>query len=103
MRALDKSTVLTLIAVSYQQDDIGQQVPIETRRKVYGNLSSISASEWFEAGKAGLNAEHRITMFAYDYGGETVAELNGVRYGIYRTYLGRNETIELYLERKAGV
>jgi len=26
-----------------------------------------------------------------------------VRYGIYRTYLGRNETIELYMERKVGV
>lgn len=42
-------------------------------------------------------------MFAYDYAGETLAELDGVRYGIYRTYLGKNETIELYLERKAGV
>ena len=26
-----------------------------------------------------------------------------VRYGIYRTYIGRDETIELYLERKTGV
>ena len=42
-------------------------------------------------------------MFAPDYNGETIAELNGVRYSVYRTYLGKNETIELYLERKAGV
>ena len=95
---MDKSRVLTLIGVSYQPDSIGQLVPQETR-----NISSVSASEWFEAGRAGLNAEHRATMFAYDYAGETLAELNGVRYGIYRTYLGKNETIELYLERKAGV
>lgn len=26
-----------------------------------------------------------------------------IRYGVYRTYRGRDETIELYLERKAGV
>lgn len=26
-----------------------------------------------------------------------------IRYGVYRTYLGSDETIELYLERKAGV
>ena len=100
---MDKSRVLTLIGVSYQPDSIGQLVPQETRRNVFCNISSVSASEWFEAGRAGLNAEHRATMFAYDYAGETLAELNGVRYGIYRTYIGKNETIELYRERKAGV
>ena len=42
-------------------------------------------------------------MFVYDYQGEDTAVLGGVRYGIYRTYIGRNDTIELYLERKAGV
>lgn len=100
---MDKSRVLTLIAVSYSPDAIGQMVPQETRRDVFCDLSSISAAEWFEAGRAGLNAEHRATMFVHDYAGETIAELDGVRYGIYRTYLGRNESIELYLERKAGV
>ncbi len=99
---MDKSRVLTLITVSYTPDALGQLVPQEARRDVYCNLSSVSASEWFEAGRAGLNAEHRATMFVYDYSGEQIAELDGVRYGIYRTYLGRNEAIELYLERKAG-
>lgn len=100
---MDRSKVLTLIGITYTADSIGQQVPKETRRDVFCNLSSVSASEWFDAGRAGLNAEHRATMFAYDYKGETIAELDGVRYGVYRTYLGKNETIELYLERKAGV
>lgn len=100
---MDKSRVLTLIGVTYAADSIGQLIPQETRRDVFCNLSSVSASEWFEAGRAGLNAEHRAIMFVHDYAGEELAELDGVRYGIYRTYLGRNETIELYLERKAGV
>lgn len=100
---MDKSRVLTLIGVTYTTDSIGQLIPQETRRDVFCSLSSVSASEWFEAGRAGLNPEHRVTLFCYDYAGETMADLDGVRYGIYRTYLGRNETIELYLERKAGV
>ena len=41
-------------------------------------------------------------MFAPDYEGEELAEIDGVRYGVYRTYLGSNESIELYLERKTG-
>ena len=42
-------------------------------------------------------------MFSYDYGHEKIVELDGVRYGVYRTYLGKNESIELYLESKVGV
>ena len=100
---MDKSRVLTLIKTTYTVDSIGQQVPQETRRNVFCNISSISASEFFDAGRAGLKPEYRATMFAPDYGREEIVELDGVQYGVYRTYLGRNETIELYLERKAGV
>lgn len=100
---MDKSKVLTLIGVTYSADSIGQQVPIETPRNIFCNISSVSSSEWFDGGKKGLNPEYRAVMFSPDYNGEQIAELDGVRYGIYRTYLGRNETIELYLERKAGV
>lgn len=100
---MDKSRVLTLISTSYTKDAIGQQVPKEKKRDVFCNVSSVSLSEWSDAGQAGLNPEYRATMFAPDYEGEEIAELDGIRYGIYRTYLGRNEEIELYLERKAGV
>ena len=37
------------------------------------------------------------------YEGEEIVEFEGTRYGVYRTYRGRDDTIELYLERKAGV
>lgn len=100
---MDRSRILTLIEVTYIDDSIGQQIAKETPREVYCGVSSVSASEWFEAGRAGLKPEYRVTMFAPDYQGEEIAELDGVRYGIYRTYLGGNETIELYLEKKAGV
>lgn len=100
---MDKSRVLTLIRITYNVDEIGQRVPIETRRNVFCNISSVSASEFFDAGQAGLKPEYRAAMFVHDYGGEEIVELDGVRYGVYRTYIGRNETIELYLERKAGV
>lgn len=100
---MDKSRVITLISADYEPDALGQLVPTEMYKNVFCNISSVSAAEWFEAGRDGLNAECRATMFAYDYNGEQIAELDGVRYGVYRTFLGRNETIELYLERKAGI
>ena len=38
-----------------------------------------------------------------DYEGESVAEIDGVRYEIYRTYLTNDGGIELYLKKSAGV
>ena len=42
-------------------------------------------------------------MFAPDYQGEQIAVVDGARYGVYRTYRAKNETLELYLERRAGI
>ena len=100
---MDRSKVLTLIAKSYTQDAIGQQVPVETQRDVYCNISGVSGQEFFVACRSGIRPEIRVTLFAFDYNSETVVELEGVRYGVYRTYLKNNEDIELYLERKVGV
>lgn len=95
--------MLTLIGTEYTTDDIGQQIPQEIPRDVFCRISSVSASEWLEVGQLGLRAEYRATMFRHDYQGEELAELDGARYGIYRTYETKGDTIELYLEHKAGV
>lgn len=100
---MDKSRVLTLVGVTYSFDEIGNEVPQEKKRNVFCNITGVSANEWFEAGNVGITPEYRVTMFSYDYQNEQIAELNGIRYGIYRTYLKNNEDIELYLERKVGV
>ena len=49
-----------------------------------------------------MNPEYRFTMFAPDYEGERTVKYHGKAYSIYRTYLGRTDTIELYAERKGG-
>lgn len=139
---MDRSSVITLIKTTYSQDEIGQQVAVETRRPAFCDLRSVSRSEWATAGQLGLNPELVATMFAPDYRGEEIVEISisgiseavyltdeelrllfgaekqalradeedepadpgtAIRYGVYRTYRDRNENIELYLERKAGV
>lgn len=100
---MDKSNVLKLISQTYQADEYGRQIPTETERAVFCNVQSVSLAEWSEGGRLGLNPEYRFTMFAPDYQGEEIAEFDGKRYSIYRTYLGRNESIELYAERRTGV
>lgn len=41
-------------------------------------------------------------MFAPEYHGESICEFNRIRYTIYRTYLARNEMIELYVQKEQG-
>lgn len=95
--------VVTLISISYSKDALEQMVPAEAKREVFCQQHSVSQSEFFEAGRSGLQPQHKLTVFEGDYQGETIAELDGVRYSVYRTYLGKNDCMELYLQRRAGV
>lgn len=99
---MDRSNVLTLIGETFTQDINGVFSSEETTATVFCDVSSVSLNEWTEGGRIGLNPEKRFTVFAYDYHGEEICEFDGVRYSIYRTYFGRDDTIELYAERRIG-
>lgn len=99
---MDKSVVFTLISVERVQDTIGQWTETDVRHTVYGQITSVSMDEYFAGGQNGFKPEYRITMFGPDYEGETRCEVDGVEYSIYRVYRGRTDTVELYLERRAG-
>lgn len=100
---MDRSRVIKLIKQTYQTDSIGQRVPVETAKEVFCSIASVSGSEWFEAGRNGIKPEIKVSMFCHDYQGEKIAELDGTRYAVYRTYQAKHEIIELYLEKKAGI
>lgn len=96
---MDKSNVMHLVSKSYTVDSMKQRIPVETRRKVFCNIQSVTQSEFFAAGNAGFRAEFQVTMFGPEYHGEPEVELDGVRYSVYRTYRRRNDDIELYLRK----
>ena len=99
---MDRSDVLTLISVTEQQDDYGVWRDTETTREIFCEVQSVTRSEFFDAGRAGLNPEFVFRVFFADYEGETICEYNDQRYTIYRTYLAKNDRLELYAERKGG-
>lgn len=99
---MDRSNVIYLISETYSQNEYGILEKSTDKKKVYCQVNSVSASEFFEGGRAGLNPDYRITMFRYDYDGEKLLEYGGEEYSIYRTYIARNDEIELYVERKGG-
>lgn len=99
---MDRSNVIKLISSTKSQDDYGIWKETLSERTVYCNVQSVTQSEFFEGGRNGLNPEYRITMFFSDYNGESMVEYEGKIYAVYRTYKRRNDTLELYVERKGG-
>lgn len=99
---MDRSNVIDLISTTKEQDEFGVWRETEKRRTVFCNVSSVSAAEFFDGGRNGLNPQFRMTMFFGDYEGETILEYNGATYAIYRTYQRKTDELELYVERKGG-
>lgn len=103
---MDRSTPIYLISETYTTDAIGQHIAVPVRRKVYANVDSVNRAEWSAAGEMGLKPEYKLTMFEPDYKGEKIVRMsiNGSAetFGVYRTYRGKNEQLELYVEHKVG-
>lgn len=123
---MGRSDVIYLIKYIRHQDEIGQWVVGESsdsavvgiavvgkaivgksytlRQEIFCDVRSITRTEWFEAGRNGI--EHPAYIFIMnrnEYDGEETVEYNGKLYGIYRTYEGRNQNLELYAEAKGGL
>ena len=99
---MDRSTPIYLVAQTYTADDAGIISATAEERLVFANTTSVSLAEWTEGARIGLNPEIRFTMFEPDYQGEEILKYDGKYYTIYRTYHGRNDTIDLYCERRNG-
>lgn len=102
---MNKAITLDLIAKEYTIDQMGQRIATEKSTTVYATLQSVSRAEWTSysaTGRNGLVPAYVALVFNGDYSGETIAEYDGTRYGIYRTYERDDEIVELYMEKKAG-
>ena len=93
---------IELINKSYSTDAIGQPLATETKTTVFGDIESVGAKEFADAGLLGLKPDIKVTIWANEYNLQDELEANGIRYSIYRTYLNKAGRYELYCEKKAG-
>lgn len=94
---------ITLITEILEPDEYGiPQKVSEDRADVYAGIRSVSASEFFNAGREGLRPEWQFTMFLDDYDGQKIVEYNGKQYEVYRTYYGRSDKVELYVQERGA-
>lgn len=93
---------LVLIAQEFIEDEIGNQIPIETRKTVLCNVKSVGRNEFYSAATAGLRPSIVFVMHRYEYNGEQQVEFEGVRYNVIRTYQKDIEEMELIVEKVVG-
>jgi len=97
-----KANVVDLIQVSPEASGVGTE-PTETKRTVYCTIRSIGMQEAYQAMGVGLNPELKVILaHDFEYGGEGLCEVCGVRYRILRSYITETDGVELTLQREAG-
>lgn len=83
--------VAVLIKREYGKEDV--------KREVFCGFRSIGMKEFYEANSTDYRPELKLVLADYlDYNGETLADYNGQRYRILRTYR-KGQELELTLER----
>lgn len=95
-------TLVKLIKQEIDISPIGEQVVRKNITEVYGLITSVTSEEWFNAHRNDINARYSVRVHAFEYKGQELAEIDGIKYRIYRTYESGVDYIELKLEQKVG-
>lgn len=95
------AAIIDLVSEAYVADEIGQQIAVETRRRVFANEFSVSSSEFYAGAAIGLKPGKRYQVRAIDYEGERTLEVDGVSYTVLRADT-RGEWVSIICERKGA-
>lgn len=100
---MDRSDVIYLVSKVLKEDEFGVQNAATEERQVFCHVDSVTANEFFEGGRNGIQSQYRFRINRFDYNNEQIVKYNGCYYGVYRTYIGTNDDLDLYVESKKGI
>ena len=102
----DKNQRCRLLAYETVEDAAGfmdEENTIESAVDVWCKVASVSGKEIATMGQNTIKPALKVTLWAEEYNDQDSVEIDGLLYGVYRTYRPGQDEIELYLERKGGV
>lgn len=100
---MTKVREIKLIKVVETLDSLNQPTKTETSKTIVAEVRSVSRTEYFQGRQGGLVPDLSFLVSVFDYEGEPVAEYNGTRYAVYRTYEADDNYVELYCQVEGGV
>lgn len=94
---------IKLVAQTVTRGTRLERIVTETERSIFAELPSVTRNEFYQASAAGMTPEGMAKVWAFEYKGEKILELEGNRYAIYRTFqpLG-SKKMELYYGYEVG-
>lgn len=98
MRWNDEITLIALIDPAERVNEHGFRNPqAEAKTTVFANQKSVGYSEFYKAAQAGYETTLKFDVYKAEYDGQKLAEYNGKRYRILRTYEDPKRPDELEL------
>lgn len=98
MRWVDEITLIAQTPPAEKVNENGfPNAAEETRTTVFGNVKSVGYSEFYKAAQAGFEAEMKCDVYAEEYHGERLAEYEGRRFKVIRTYRDPKKPDEIEL------
>lgn len=79
------------------KDSLKQPLFKEERLKVFCRRRSLTRSEFYQANQAGLRPSLVVDVRSFEYSGQELAEFEGKRYRVLKTYPVGLEILELTL------
>ena len=99
---MNQAAKIALLKTTYTQDDLGEWGETSEEVNVFAYVSSVTMSEFYQAGLQGMKPEYRFLIWQTEYSGEELLKYGDNIYSIYRTYLRDDGRIELYVTLKKG-
>jgi SPP1 family predicted phage head-tail adaptor len=97
--------VLTLIKLTYSENDMGDSISTEERSNILCDVVSVTRSEHYAAASHGMKPEIVFIVNQYDYNKQSMVEFEGNKYIVIRYYRPKKskgiddfETVELICE-----
>jgi hypothetical protein len=96
--------MIDLIELVTVKGELNQSIVEErVRSTVFGDVDSVTQTEFFSGGRLGLQPQLKITIYDFEYHDEPIVQIDQKCYSVYRTYLvPDSDKIELYVEEKGG-
>lgn len=89
---------IELIKKDFVKDSIGQEIAVETVRRVFAEYKSVTAQEFANGGRLGLKPSIVFVVWSNEYQDERQVKAGNSDYTIYRTYKRDDGRVELYAE-----
>jgi SPP1 family predicted phage head-tail adaptor len=97
------SEEVTLIGTEgFTEDELGQQIPVETETTVCCAQKPTPRSERYLAGQSGIQISETLIVHPYEYSGENIVIFNGRRLRVLKTYKISMEELELTCTERLG-